>query len=96
MSLNNSLPIVPSTRVWEDLGISRGTGRRLLHAGLLHAVHLGGRLYITRDSLDLLMQKTLLGETGSPYLHKRGRKRKPDGIIATSSSAPTPVLRPVV
>jgi hypothetical protein len=96
MSSNNNLPIIPSTRVWQDLGISRGTGRRLLTAGLLCAVHLGGRLYITRDSLDLLMQKTLLGEAGSPHLHKRGRKRRYNRLSSTSSIAPTPVLRPVV
>lgn len=93
MNVNNSLPILPSNRVWTDLGISRSSGRRLLNAGLLQAVHLRGRLYITRDSLDRLMERTLQGEVGSPHLHKRGRKRRLEPVSSTSSTEPAPAPR---
>jgi hypothetical protein len=42
------------------------------------------------------MQRTLLGEAGSPHLHKRGRKRRYNGLSSTSSSAPSPAPRLVV
>lgn len=85
-----SLPVVPAQATWRALGISGGKGNRLIKAGLLEKTYLHGKLFVTRASLDRLMESMLRNEIGSQLLHKRGFRRKaapaPEGTSATPST----------
>ncbi len=85
----NSLPVIPAQWVWEEFGISRGTGYRLIQDGLLEKTYLNGKLFVTRASLDRLVSSMLRGELSSPLLRRRGRR---PNAAATPSVATATII----
>ena len=74
LGASDFLPVIPARHVWQSLGISRGTGYRLLRDSLLESTYLRGKLFITRPSLDGLIERMLRREVASNNLHLRGRR----------------------
>lgn len=66
-----TLPIVPAKAFLEAAAMSRATLHRRLKDGHLTGVHLEGKLYITRDSIDRMIARAVRGELASPALAKR-------------------------
>ena len=91
--LDTALAVIPSRAVWQMLGISRSTGLRQIRRGRLEGTYLGGKLYVTRRSLDRLVATMLRNEAGSSMVRRRGCLRmasEETALGAERLNAPNP------
>ncbi len=69
-----SNPVIPASAIRADLGSSRATVYRYIKNGHLEAVHIYGKLFITRASYDRFIDQALRGELASPSVKTRTAK----------------------